>query len=434
MRRLAPVLAALVLAGAAPRARADAPAERASVEVLIGRLRSPFRIERDAAVADLSARGTEARAAVIAAFRTGDRELRLDLVRVLAADGSKEALDVLLEALPSLQDAATATVVQASLVEHAEQVADTVSAWRDESGKVPPRVAELATLLQRARIEARFLSRKSSSGGTGSYPGQFDVLKPDRRAALEVCLDIFLDRAPKRPGRFPTGTYRFLRPPSFFVDSIELRAMALHAIAELATPDDRDVLDALAGSLDTLEEAIAARGGRFWAPVEAALADGVLATMAKLRGQDPTPERYASEDRPAPRGATWRELADETVEWLARQIDHLDDAAALALQLTDFRRAVQLYERLRMRSEGAIPAYNLACALARWSREPGELDPSRLRARALLAITDAVDSGYADWAWMEQDRDLDPIRDEPGFKALLQRMKAEPSGAATPTR
>src|SRR5439155_3099666 len=66
----------------------------------------------------------------------------------------------------------------------------------------------------------------------------------------------------------------------------------------------------------------------------------------------------------------------------------------------------------------------LACAYARWSREARSPREIALRKeQALDAIGEAVRSGYSDWVWMGEDRDLDPIRDEPGFHQLVERMK-----------
>jgi len=33
-----------------------------------------------------------------------------------------------------------------------------------------------------------------------------------------------------------------------------------------------------------------------------------------------------------------------------------------------------------------------------------------------------VDRGYGDRPWMEHDSDLEPLRDKPRYKALLERM------------
>jgi hypothetical protein len=298
-------------------------------------------------------------------------------------------------------------------------VADAVAAWRDVEGKVPARIAELAELLQRARIEARFLSRKSPSGGTGSYLGQFEALRPDRRRALEVCLSILLDTAYKEPGQFPSGTYRYLRPPPFLADRQELRHMALNAIAELATPEDLTAVRQLEEFYQLLAEVVDEKG-RIRGNVEAGLMDGVLATLARL---DP---------------ATWRQEAMVHVLELARDESWMDEAAAMCLRLGEYARAVKYYRDPRRQGSLSLASYNMACALARWSLDPGpKHDAGVLRDLAVQAMSDAVQAGYADWAWMEQDRDLDPIRESPRFLAMVEKIKrdfASPGPAQAPKR
>lgn len=56
--------------------------------------------------------------------------------------------------------------------------------------------------------------------------------------------------------------------------------------------------------------------------------------------------------------------------------------------------------------------YNLGCSYALI----GE------RTKALAALQRSADLGYADAAWMKKDRDLDSLRGDPAFEALLQKL------------
>jgi hypothetical protein len=56
--------------------------------------------------------------------------------------------------------------------------------------------------------------------------------------------------------------------------------------------------------------------------------------------------------------------------------------------------------------------YNVACNYAQLGRNSD----------ALVALEQAVDRGYGDKSWMEHDSDLDALRSEPRYQALLQRM------------
>ncbi len=57
--------------------------------------------------------------------------------------------------------------------------------------------------------------------------------------------------------------------------------------------------------------------------------------------------------------------------------------------------------------------YNVACLYSN----------ARRIQRAVDLLEQAVDAGFAQKQWIEHDGDLDPLRNEPRFKALLKRMK-----------
>lgn len=59
--------------------------------------------------------------------------------------------------------------------------------------------------------------------------------------------------------------------------------------------------------------------------------------------------------------------------------------------------------------------YNIACA---FSME-GQLN------EAIGALDKALNEGFGHWSWIENDADLDPVRNEPGFLELLSRKPAE---------
>lgn len=59
--------------------------------------------------------------------------------------------------------------------------------------------------------------------------------------------------------------------------------------------------------------------------------------------------------------------------------------------------------------------YNLACSLAL----------SRRKAAALQELRQAVQLGYRDFDWMQQDPDLEALKKDPGFEALLRQLKPQ---------
>lgn len=57
--------------------------------------------------------------------------------------------------------------------------------------------------------------------------------------------------------------------------------------------------------------------------------------------------------------------------------------------------------------------YNLACSLALVKRKTD----------ALRSLRQAIKLGYRDIEWMQQDPDLEGLKNVPGFKALLEQLK-----------
>lgn len=68
---------------------------------------------------------------------------------------------------------------------------------------------------------------------------------------------------------------------------------------------------------------------------------------------------------------------------------------------------------VRLQPENATAHYNLACSLALIRR----------KAQALKALERAIELGYDDDEWMQNDPDLAGLRDHPSFKKLLARLQ-----------
>lgn len=64
----------------------------------------------------------------------------------------------------------------------------------------------------------------------------------------------------------------------------------------------------------------------------------------------------------------------------------------------------------QLRPQDSLARYNLACSLA-LTRQYDE---------ALAELRTAVELGYRDFTFMKQDRDLDAIRKDPRFRALVR--------------
>ena len=70
---------------------------------------------------------------------------------------------------------------------------------------------------------------------------------------------------------------------------------------------------------------------------------------------------------------------------------------------------------VRLLPTNATAHYNLACSLALVKRKTD----------ALKSLRQAVELGYRDFDWMQQDPDLEGLKDHPSFVALLQELKPQ---------
>ncbi|MEO5958500.1 MAG: hypothetical protein ABIZ49_12760 [Opitutaceae bacterium] len=70
---------------------------------------------------------------------------------------------------------------------------------------------------------------------------------------------------------------------------------------------------------------------------------------------------------------------------------------------------------VKLQPGNATAHYNLACSLAL----------SRRKAAALLELRRAIQLGYRDFDWMQQDPDLEALKHHHEFQALLQQLKPQ---------
>lgn len=70
---------------------------------------------------------------------------------------------------------------------------------------------------------------------------------------------------------------------------------------------------------------------------------------------------------------------------------------------------------VRLMPANATAHYNLACSLALVKR----------KADALRSLKQAVELGYRDFDWMQQDPDLEILKNDPAFQNLLRQLKPQ---------
>jgi tetratricopeptide (TPR) repeat protein len=70
---------------------------------------------------------------------------------------------------------------------------------------------------------------------------------------------------------------------------------------------------------------------------------------------------------------------------------------------------------VRLKPVNPTAHYNLACSLAL----------SKRKTAALRSLRQAVELGYRDLDWMEQDPDLEALKNHPEFRTLLGQLKPQ---------
>ena len=87
--------------------------------------------------------------------------------------------------------------------------------------------------------------------------------------------------------------------------------------------------------------------------------------------------------------------------------------AAAYANLHDTDRAIELAERaMAVDPEDPMLLYNVACTYAQLNKTE----------ESLAALERAVEKGWGDKNWIEHDADLDPIRNNPRFRAIVESM------------
>jgi adenylate cyclase len=113
---------------------------------------------------------------------------------------------------------------------------------------------------------------------------------------------------------------------------------------------------------------------------------------------------------------------------IAAEPDHgkaLGYGATLLASLDEVERAKEWIERgTLVDPENTILHFNFVCALSRL----GEVGP------ALDLLSSVIDKASKGWlVWLDNDTDLDPLRDDPRFAAIVSKAKARFAAAPEST-
>jgi tetratricopeptide (TPR) repeat protein len=128
---------------------------------------------------------------------------------------------------------------------------------------------------------------------------------------------------------------------------------------------------------------------------------------------------------PAAAGGPQGRMSDQQIDFeleffggvLSRCPDYVDVLRVMGHLLTlkgRFAEGLQIDRRLiQLRPNDALAHYNLACSYALLKRPD----------QSLKMLRRAVELGYRDFRYMKEDRDLDSVRHDPRFRALLKEYE-----------
>jgi len=217
-----------------------------------------------------------------------------------------------------------------------------------------------------ALVEAALRKLITPEGNVGFYEGQFKELEAMGKGAIPLLLEIFRDESRPAP----------------------MRSLSLEALGDLKDPSVVTTLRELYANED-------------YAPFH----EAIIFTLARLGDM---------------------ELANKQIQGLKQFIENSEGNEET--QAEGYSRLAHSYARLN-RNEDAIECYkkaialnpdsasnnyyNMACAYAVLKRIDDGIE----------ALRKAVDTGYADYDWMQLDGDLNNLRKDPRFQELVKKMR-----------
>jgi hypothetical protein len=325
------------------------------------------------------------------------------LARALASAGTRHAA---LVALGGAGLDPSPEIFQALLEGLAEGGEKAIFAELPERLSSRRRIA-IRELRLRWRVEAELAALKSPAGPTGHYTGQFAGIRKLGPGAVPIFLDIVADRRRPLAGEGGAGPYQSIHPDMVRFDRGELRDLAAHGFGEITDSGDTQTIHRLLRLWR-----------HYWGDFgeddfeRSQLAPALAFSLHDLEVREPG-----------------REIIQE-LNWPARGsgLDSLRARWSLGyahIRLGDYKMGERYYRELLDQDSVSryLAAYNLACNYSMQAmRDPKRRD--YYKRLALRFLERAVhDFDYWDWPWMEEDGDLNFIRDEPRYQAILEFLK-----------
>lgn len=328
--------------------------------------------------------GIRAEAELLAAMNDEDPSIRQRAIRALGFAGSEKAIAPLAELLKLEKSQIRTEAVEALATIGEKAVAYLLEGVKSQRIK-EAEATEIIALANQSAVERVLDAMISEEGSTGTWSGQFEELaKMPRDRVMPVLWKMAKD---------PDYTIRFrdpLKAPARY--TANLQCLAILAIGDLGD----------AASIKPLQ-------GLSFPPGEDRHREQLVA-LYRLGDKGPL-TKFVEEELKEGRDVL---PGEERISGYPK----LFNAALLQARVGLKEEALKVYVELT----GAVGQaghqaeytdlqfayHNIACIHASAGR----------KAEAVAALTRAVELGFRDFDWIFKDRELDPIRDEEGYKKL----------------
>jgi hypothetical protein len=333
---------------------------------------------------------------------------RATLLRAVAGAGTERCAEIALAHAGNPEDAIFRAIVAGLAEGGAKAILADVPAGVQLTDA---RRRALRSLQTRWKVEDRFSALKSQSGRTGHFAGQYKELLELRPGAIDVMWHIVRNRSWPLPGDAGSEPYEPLHPRMLDFEPDEMRVLAAYAFGELVTKEERIWQHRL---LNLFKAYWKLKIEEF--PIETEeLAPALAFSLYDLGLTGPV------------------QLYIRRLEGVTRR-RHLDFDGMRAMWALGYaymridqpEKGEMWYEQvIRLQDDvgRGVASYNLACHFAvRAHREPSRAE--YFRERALRWLRGAIEEhNFIDWVWMEEDGDLNSIREQPEYKRLRNRLK-----------
>jgi HEAT repeat protein len=328
--------------------------------------------------------GIRAEAELLAAMKDEDPSIRQRAIRALGFAGSEKAIAPLADLLKEEKSQIRTEAVEALATIGEKAVAyllEEVKAQRIKEADA----TEVVALANQSAVERVLDAMISQDGSTGTWSGQFEGLaKMPRDRVMPVLWKMATD---------PDYTIRFRDPlnaPARYTTN--LQCLAILAIGDLGDAASLKRLQGLsfpAGEDRHREQLVALYRLGDKGPLTMFVGEELKEGRGLLSGEE--------------RISGYHKLFNAAL--LQARVGLKEEALKIYVELTG---AVDQARHQSDYTDVPFAHYNIACIHASAGRK-GE---------AVAALTRAVELGFRDFDWIFKDRELDPIRDEEGYRKL----------------